>query len=565
MSLTKGPLKNYKKVQFHLPSLSTSFNNRNQSTVITSPNIYPKIYNSTIISKPKKTKRINKKIYDRLPMINTEVEFIDDLSFDNNVLQNIFNSSIRLLKEKEKIDNDKEINDKRLGKNYETENKEYSQDEIKSIQSREFFLKYEMLKNEKAMEDEISKLKKNLEDCKGRKLMVSSNIINTLKTIQDYEMDIKFLNSDEYFLNIAKNNFNIDNIIIDDSKSVVSKRSHSKSPVKSPQKVKSQKNIDSFYLKTIQLKQTTIRTEKKEEIQKNLEECMITLNNFKKQFEVIKEEYKLQKKYLEEKINFLYDYYHRKLYEGLDVRNEGLIWIMKAIWNLGKNIKLSFFPNFLDKTSINYLFKVAHKNIEITKLKNEIQKYRKELDYQFGTISRSTKSPTKSIFRTTVNNKITNIILPKIKLTNSLNDTDNKITLKNINTILDGKNPYSKILEDPSIQIISNLVEASNIIELDLINLRRAEMDRLFKEFFENNYEEKFKANLETVIGALVGENKRDIEMIRFYKMKREYNDNMKVVQFFNLKSERANQIQEINGKNNNIKIFTFKNNIKIL
>ena len=554
MSLTKGPLKNYKKVQFHLPSLSTSFNNRNQSTVITSPNIYPKIYNSTIISKPKKTKRINKKIYDRLPMINTEVEFIDDLSFDNNVLQNIFNSSIRLLKEKEKIDNDKEINDKRLGKNYETENKEYSQDEIKSIQSREFFLKYEMLKNEKAMEDEISKLKKNLEDCKGRKLMVSSNIINTLKTIQDYEMDIKFLNSDEYFLNIAKNNFNIDNIIIDDSKSVVSKRSHSKSPVKSPQKVKSQKNIDSFYLKTIQLKQTTIRTEKKEEIQKNLEECMITLNNFKKQFEVIKEEYKLQKKYLDEKINFLYDYYHRKLYEGLDIRNEGLIWIMKAIWNLGKNIKMSFFPNFLDKTSIDYLFKVAHKNVEITKIKNEIQKYRRELDFQFENISRNTKSPTKSIFRTTVNNRITNNILPKIQLTKSLNDNNmnNQITLKTIGNIKNKKNPFSKILEDPSIQMISNLAAASNIIELDLINIKRAEMDRLFKEFFENNYQEKFNANLETVIGALVGESKRDNEMIRFYRMKREYHDKMRVVQFFNLKAERANQIQEIIGKNNN-------------
>ena len=561
MSLTKGPLTNYKKVQFHLPSLSKSFNNRNQSII--NDSIYPKLYNTTTInSKPKNIKRINKKFFDILPMINTEVEFIDNLSIDNNASQNIFDSSLRLIKEKEKIDNDVEVNNKRIGKKYETENKEYSQDEIKSNQSREFFLKYEMLKNEKAMEDEIIKLKKNLEDCKGRKLMVSNNIINTLKIIQDNEMDIKFLNSDEYFLNIAKNNYNLDDIMMDDSKSVVSKRSQTKSPVKSPikspVKIKSQKNFDSFYLKTIQLKQTAMKNEQKDVLQKNLEDNITKLNNFKKQYEVIKQEYKVQKQYLEEKINFLCDYYHRKLYEGLDIRNEGLIWIMKAIWNLGKNIKLSFFPNFLDKTSIHYLFKAAHKSIEITKIKNEIQKYRKELDYQIENISRSTKSPTKSIFRTTVNNKITNTILPKIKLTNSLNDTDNKITLKNINTILDGKNPYSKILEDPSIQIISNLVEASNIIELDLINLRRAEMDRLFKEFFENNYEEKFKANLETVIGALVGENKRDIEMIRFYKMKREYNDNMKVVQFFNLKSERANQIQEINGKNNNIKIFTF-------
>ena len=551
MSLTKGPLSN-KKVKFHLPSLSKSFNNRNESSINNS--IYPKLYNTTITPKPKNIKRINKKFFDILPMINTEIEFIDNLTIDNNVSQNIFDSSIKFIKEKEKIDNDIEINNKRLGKNYETENKEYSQDEIKSNQSREFFLKYEMLKNEKAMEDEISKLKKNLEDCKGRKLMVSNNIINTLKVIQDYEMDIKFLNSDEYFLNIAKNSFNIDDIMIDDSKSVITKRSHSKSPIKSPSKVKSQKNIDSFYLKTIQLKQSTMRNEQKDEINKSLEENITILNNFKKQFEAIKEEYKVQKKYLEEKINFLCDYYHRKLYEGLDIRNEGLIWIMKAIWNLGKNIKMSFFPNFLDKTSIDYLFKVAHKNVEITKIKNEIQKYRRELDFQFENISRNTKSPTKSIFRTTVNNRITNNILPKIQLTKSLNDNnmENKITLKTIGNIINEKNPFSKILEDPSIQMISNLAAASNIIELDLINIKRAEMDRLFKEFFENNYQEKFNANLETVIGALVGESKRDNEMIRFYRMKREYYDKMRVVQFFNLKAERAHQIQEIIGKNNN-------------
>jgi hypothetical protein len=388
--------------------------------------------------------------------------------------------------------------------------------------------------------------------------MVSNNIINTLKIIQDNEMDIKFLNSDEYFLNIAKNNYNLDDIMMDDSKSVVSKRSQTKSPVKSPikspVKIKSQKNFDSFYLKTIQLKQTAMKNEQKDVLQKNLEDNITKLNNFKKQYEVIKQEYKVQKQYLEEKINFLCDYYHRKLYEGLDIRSEGLIWIMKAIWNLGKNIKLSFFPSFLDKTSIHYLFKAAHKSIEITKIKNEIQKYRKELDYQIENISRSTKSPTKSIFRTTVNNKITNTILPKIKLTNSLNDNDkkNQITLKNIGNILNEKNPLSKILEDPSIQMISNLAAASNIIELDLINIKRAEMDRLFKEFFENNYQEKFNANLETVIGALVGESKRDNEMIRFYRMKREYYDKMRVVQFFNLKAERAHQIQEIIGKNNN-------------
>ena len=51
-------------------------------------------------------------------------------------------------------------------------------------------------------------------------------------------------------------------------------------------------------------------------------------------------------------------YYNSLLYEGLDVRSEGLIWIIKAIWALGYNVNLSKFPTFLDALSVEYLFQV---------------------------------------------------------------------------------------------------------------------------------------------------------------------------------------------------------------
>ena len=80
-------------------------------------------------------------------------------------------------------------------------------------------------------------------------------------------------------------------------------------------------------------------------------------------------------------------------------------------------------------------------------------------------------------------------------------------------------------------------------------------MDRLFKEFFENKYGERYHVNLETVVGALVGENKRDNEMFRYYKMIKEYFDNMRYIQYFNLRNESSLQIKENkdNLKNNNI------------
>ena len=124
--------------------------------------------------------------------------------------------------------------------------------------------------------------------------------------------------------------------------------------------------------------------------------------------------------------------------------------------------------------------------------------------------------------------------------------------LKNIGKILSKKNPYSKVLENPIMEKISKLAVVSNFIEYEIIQLKRVEMDRLFKEFFENKYEQRYKVNLETVVGALVGEGKKDSELMKYHRMKKEYYDNMRYIQYFNLKAERAQQIQDINGKNNN-------------
>ena len=48
-------------------------------------------------------------------------------------------------------------------------------------------------------------------------------------------------------------------------------------------------------------------------------------------------------------------HYETLLYKGDEVRNEGLVWIIKAIWNLGENVPMSFIPPFLDFQSIEFL------------------------------------------------------------------------------------------------------------------------------------------------------------------------------------------------------------------
>ena len=51
-------------------------------------------------------------------------------------------------------------------------------------------------------------------------------------------------------------------------------------------------------------------------------------------------------------------YYHALLSEGADFRQEGLIWIIKVIWQLGANVILTKLPRFLDEKSIEFLFRV---------------------------------------------------------------------------------------------------------------------------------------------------------------------------------------------------------------
>lgn len=51
-------------------------------------------------------------------------------------------------------------------------------------------------------------------------------------------------------------------------------------------------------------------------------------------------------------------YYHKLLKEGQDVRTEGLIWIIKEIYNLDTDVMLDFLPSFLDEGCIVFLFKV---------------------------------------------------------------------------------------------------------------------------------------------------------------------------------------------------------------
>lgn len=61
------------------------------------------------------------------------------------------------------------------------------------------------------------------------------------------------------------------------------------------------------------------------------------------------------------------------LKEGKDTRSEGLSWIIREIFNLDKKVIISFFPKFLDKQCIQYLFNITHVNMKLTELEKQIK------------------------------------------------------------------------------------------------------------------------------------------------------------------------------------------------
>lgn len=81
---------------------------------------------------------------------------------------------------------------------------------------------------------------------------------------------------------------------------------------------------------------------------------------------------------LNEVKDLLFLHYHKLLFSGKDTRGEGLVWIIKSIWMLSKDVLMSYIPSFLDCQIVKYIFQIAHKEIELYHA-NELMKEIKEI------------------------------------------------------------------------------------------------------------------------------------------------------------------------------------------
>ena len=468
-----------------------------------------------------------------------DIELVNSLSLDN--LPNLPN--IHKIN-RENIDKDIEIKKKRLGIKEEKkvlnieDKEEYERAENTNNKNKEFYKKYEMMRREKEMENEINKLKNEYNKLKNTYIKKNNEINNILNTINGFQIEIYAIHSQNKFMK-QKN----ENILKEIN------NNNSKSENKKKQK------MNGFMLKTLQFKEES-------KLQKEIINVKSKITNLteeleKKKFELneILINKKLIKKELDNKISDLSNYYHKKLYEGLDIRQDGLIWIIRAIWNLDEKINTNYFPNFLDNESIKYLLLIAHKTVDIQNIKNKIE-------IQKNKLNKYLKNENKSInIENNKNNYHHNIIKSnddkknkiinnrKINLSKNFSNFPNKITLKNLNNFYKKENLTNKIINSEPMTIINKLNKQIEKIEDEILYLKNKELNRLFELFCEDNYENKYNVIFDTVVGALIGEKNRDSEIAKYKQKRIQIKDDMKNIQYYSITAKP--QVLQLQRKEN--------------
>ena len=246
-------------------------------------------------------------------------------------------------------------------------------------------------------------------------------------------------------------------------------------------------------------------------------------------------------------VNKLMTHYETLLFRGEEVRNEGLIWIIKAIWSLGENVPMTFIPPFLDFKSIEFLFQYAHKSIELDNSKKILNDLKNKLQVKMHKLFYASKSPGKynssfefktdlikknSIVKRSI--KEHNFINAYIKASEFEEDNKNVSTLKQMKSIMeDKKKSIINLNKLQGIDQIEELKSKIKEIENDISNLKKNEIHRLFKEFVENDYENKYHVKIDDVLAALLGEHNKNIEINKYSKYKKDYFDELKNIRFY--------------------------------
>lgn len=533
------------------------------------PNLFNKTINSSqnclLTQKPFSLK--NSKLFKKK---KNDINLVEILNIDEKV-SNIINTELNLKRQRIKIDENKSIQNFRLGLNKKKEEDEDDKENGKDNNTSE------ILKKEEKNEDNIEKIETDLKDKErmlekkfGEKFnflkkskndcqIINDKLSKLIEEIENNKMEEKILMdyAKDFDSNFEKN-LNAKDENEDEYMDENNKNSNYFNDVnKKMQKEFENKNKLILFRQKRENKKKLLRENilGKEELKLKLESELIKKKDI---FNQAKEEFISVR-------NDLINRYHMKLYEGISYHNEGLPSIIKDIWKLNVQVNTNFMPSYLDQKSIQYLFQKAKQSIEINKLRQEI----KEAENDFILNLKEWKNNDNiELNNNDYPNKKTNKFFNKNDESKNLPFDESELFKTKISDIsISYLEPYPKtkqfILdyrknhpqkfkkEMPTIKfktlkfkswnIPSKIIEKNKKVEklkyfLEMkLNQNefndKKEVERLTKEFILNNYQKKYKVNIETLFGSLFGDKKNEM-LIYYSRLEKDMRDNNKLIQF---------------------------------
>ena len=466
-------------------------------------------------------------IYQRLEHIEDE----NNLKEEINQLNNIINEykEIRNLKAEELIKLNSEINDIELDINMMSDVSRYTMiDKERNDLLKEVQIHKENMKMLKKKEREKEKLLK----------LENKNNVNT---------DVNNKNNEDKTIS----NFNDE----DNFKTTFFKNTKIK--------IEGEQQLELMFLRA-----SESRSKKLKELKNKLPPLIKSKNEIMKEIKEINEKIEKIREKKNLKSDELYSHYLSILKEGTDTRSEGLSWIIKEIYILGKEIMISFLPDFLDELCIVFIFKQAKINLELNKLENKIEKTRLELK-NIGLKNINNKNLNNPFFTSENKEKLNFDTHDQFKLRRDQNAVNAKITnLSNSNLIppVLKLRDVQEIVKKSEIHISQNQMEKlikyfSLCKRRDEIKefqekLKKKEMNRIFEEYLKNDYFQRFKVEKNVVLSALIGEDNILPELNKQMRETKKYFDNLKSIGMHKriVTSEHSKNILKMNQILNNNK-----------
>ena len=400
--------------------------------------------------------------------------------------------------------------------------------------------KLENIYKENFLEKKRAEIELKISKIKSLMKPLSIELANTLKKIENYKLDLEIINN----FNFSENNFRKIYLsqLKSNSNSIKSDFTNRSSSLNSSNtdKIKS-KELDLYIKrekaklnnkKLIAMEKLSKFNIKKDSILSKYNSCETELHDLKKELTKIKDKLIL--------------HYHKLLFEAKDTRSEGLSWIIRALWKLKTNVLLSYLPKFLDKKSIEFLFKYSDKLVEIEQIQKKIQE-KKDYLKNFG----------KQIERLSIK-----LLKDDMKENNNYNNNDNEKKEENSDIIYPKRKKRLKTHRPPSQLILKNmrrkkiLMTESPIKALErLLSQSPKKSDKNEKEKTSSDFDdETFKTSLYDTKKSLININSN------FDKMKPKNN---KIIQNLEMMLENPNYLDQLTNHlspTNNLKIVDYEN-----